>query len=291
MVCFTCIIYSLKKQCVGVVNTLSKYLWDMRRFGLTPDLVLRRMVPLRSDKILCISIPKSGTHLLERLICRCPGYYRKLIRTVRTGTLVKYGGLGHLLDGLKGGQIIFSHIKYSAEYIDDIKKRGVKTFFLFRDPRDVLISNTFYIMNNKSHELHPLLSSLKDTRARLKAQIIGGFQEGMYPLGDIMENFKGWLGEANLCVRYRDLIGHAGGGSDEAQEQIVSQILNVIEINENQQESTSLRHGMYSSVSPTFRKGTIGQWKDHFDDEIKELFKEKAGESLITYGYEADQNW
>ena len=43
--------------------------------------------------------------------------------------------------------------------------------------------------------------------------------------------------------------------------------------------------------SPTFRRGKIGSWRDHFTAEHKRTFKEVAGDLLIQLGYEQDFDW
>ena len=43
---------------------------------------------------------------------------------------------------------------------------------------------------------------------------------------------------------------------------------------------------LFSSDSPTFRKGAIGQWRDQFDDELEALFARSVGDRMQTYGYE-----
>jgi hypothetical protein len=40
-----------------------------------------------------------------------------------------------------------------------------------------------------------------------------------------------------------------------------------------------------------YRKGIAGDWKNHFDDGEKQIFKEVAGDMLIRLGYEKDLNW
>ena len=40
-----------------------------------------------------------------------------------------------------------------------------------------------------------------------------------------------------------------------------------------------------------FRKGIAGDWKNHFSDEDKSVFKEVAGDLLIELGYEQDMDW
>lgn len=39
------------------------------------------------------------------------------------------------------------------------------------------------------------------------------------------------------------------------------------------------------------RKGIAGDWKNHFDEKHKAIFKKNAGELLINLGYEADLGW
>lgn len=40
-----------------------------------------------------------------------------------------------------------------------------------------------------------------------------------------------------------------------------------------------------------YRKGIAGDWKNHFSDEDKRVFKELAGDMLIRLGYEKDLDW
>jgi len=45
------------------------------------------------------------------------------------------------------------------------------------------------------------------------------------------------------------------------------------------------------NVNSHFRKGISGDWKNHFNQEHIDLFKEKWGDLLIKLGYETDINW
>jgi len=45
------------------------------------------------------------------------------------------------------------------------------------------------------------------------------------------------------------------------------------------------------NVKSHYRKGTPGDWVNHFTDEHKRLFKERHGDLLIRLGYETDRNW
>ena len=53
----------------------------------------------------------------------------------------------------------------------------------------------------------------------------------------------------------------------------------------------SLESSINPSKSPTFRSGKTGEWRKHFTDEHKKIFKDVAGDLLIRLGYEKDNNW
>jgi len=44
-------------------------------------------------------------------------------------------------------------------------------------------------------------------------------------------------------------------------------------------------------ASSFFRKGIVGDWRNHFSKENIRIFKEIAGKTLIVAGYEKDNNW
>ena len=62
--------------------------WDLRRFGLTPRALGWRLCPGERPRILCLSIPKAGTHLLERVLCLHPGLYRAIYVPLTTGNVM-----------------------------------------------------------------------------------------------------------------------------------------------------------------------------------------------------------
>ena len=53
----------------------------------------------------------------------------------------------------------------------------------------------------------------------------------------------------------------------------------------------SLENSINPNKSPTFRSGKTGEWKKHFTDAYKKIFKDVAGDLLIRLGYEKDNDW
>jgi hypothetical protein len=39
------------------------------------------------------------------------------------------------------------------------------------------------------------------------------------------------------------------------------------------------------------RKGIVGDWMNYFDERVRRVFREEAGEMLVELGYEKDSNW
>ncbi len=53
----------------------------------------------------------------------------------------------------------------------------------------------------------------------------------------------------------------------------------------------SLESSINPKRSPTFRSGKTGEWKKHFTEEHKKIFKEVAGDLLVKLDYEKNNDW
>jgi hypothetical protein len=53
----------------------------------------------------------------------------------------------------------------------------------------------------------------------------------------------------------------------------------------------ALQAAIAPKKSGTFRKGQPGNWREHFTEANKALFKENAGDLLIRLGYEVNNEW
>ncbi|MFB3785092.1 MAG: sulfotransferase domain-containing protein [bacterium] len=271
--------------------SLSKTWWDLKRFGMTPDKIWRRRGRPGLPRIFCVSIPKAGTHLLERMLCLHPRLYRKFMSTLFNSHLDKYRGLANIARGLKPGQILVSHLHYSEQRRQVLADQGIKVLFMIRDPRDVAVSEAFYIRRKKDHYLHSLYAREPDLRSALLLEIRGDAAAGHPPLGERLGSFLGWMREPSGVVRFEDLIGEEGGGGRQTQMEVIQRLFDFLEMDISPAEIDKIRRGLFSGASPTFRKGKIGEWRKHFDEEITDLFKQTAGEMLVRYGFEKDLDW
>jgi hypothetical protein len=172
---------------------------------------------------------------------------------------------------------------------------GVVPFFIYRDPRDVVVSHVHYVTEIWTSHVHHdyYANQLKDFNGRLRASILGRPELTEIDFPSIRERFEpylGWLEQPEvLVIRFEDFVGdkrqtldnilaHAAGRGfryDVKQEAALDILEKAIDPNQ----------------SPTFRSGKVGGWKGSFTPELKELFKQVTGDLLVRLGYEKDMDW
>lgn len=271
---------------------LSKQWWTLQRFGLSPSKLPRRFLNRQEPRVLCLSVPKSGTHLLERALCLHPRLYRRLVGTLYEGNIkrrMKQEGLYRFLLRLRPGQMLFSHLGYSDQRHRSVYASGVRTIFLIRDPRDVAVSAALYL--SRRERPNGSRPTTEELREKVAGAIRGDLSRSFAPLDHVLEAASGWLDTEGLVVRFEDLVGPEGGGSLEAQQAALRSLYRHLGLPVEDRWLALLRARIFSSASPTFHQGQIGGWRNVFDDRLKELFKETAGAHLIRYGYERDDDW
>ena len=110
-------------------NILKKTAWNAERFGLTPAKIRVRLRTDDTPRVLCISIPKSGTHLVERALCLHPRLYRKIVPTVHSENEEQLGGLSRICERLRPGQIVVAHLGYGETQARVVSESAIRTIF------------------------------------------------------------------------------------------------------------------------------------------------------------------
>jgi len=250
--------------------------------------------------LLGISFPKSGTHLLDQILL---GFSRVAPFSRRLHSFyAEYEGESgrkrapeqalRWLDSLRPGDIASAHLFARPDAVDRVCTSAFVPYFIFRDPRDVVVSHVFYVTEMEpDHVHHNYYQSLPDFDARLKVSILGRPEiEVEFP--DIAERFApylGWLDQSTVMkIHFEDLIHDRAG----TLHRIIDHFLARVPL---QSDRSLLLESLENSInpgnSPTFRSGKTGEWKKYFTDEHKEIFKRVAGDLLIKLGFEQDNNW
>ena len=267
-------------------------------------LLMRHVIPLNvrelrasrtGPKVFANGIPNSGTHLLRQTLNLLP-------TTVPRWTYHLDENMPGYLDQLKtvrNGQVATAHLPWSERLLEILTSNGIRILFMIRDLRDVFVSSIYYIVNKApDHLLHQYLSSLKSDDERLLVSI-RGVPEHCYPGGvrpkvwdNYVESVLPWLDEPMcLTIRFEDLVGSKGSGSDEKQLETVASIVRHLGIELSEKAIEEIAAKSFCTHTRTFRKGQIGDWRNSFTEEHKKVFKEVYGDFLIRLGYEKNQDW
>ena len=263
--------------------------------------------------VLCNSFPKSGTHLLMGIVSQVYPFFHfrrrvlwhSLVRTrihPREMSSVKEvtGSLANHLPG----EIFIGHLEALPEICSTLERYRFKKFFIYRDLRDVVISLFFMWKNGQGADQWPrryFLEKLQSDSERISFLISGWGGKGGFlkdapetvDFPNVAERFIGnlpWLSDPNcMKIKYEDLL------SQETQNHILSKMATYLLDTDHprtiEKAVDKMKKGFAPSLSKTFRKGQTGEWEKYFDSEHKKLFKECAGEMLITLGYEKDMDW
>jgi hypothetical protein len=270
----------------GASGWLAGRWWTLQRFGLTPRKLLRRSRNPDAHPVLLVSVPKSGTHLLERALCLHPSLYRRLAPTLlRRSIDRRWGGLDGLATRLRGGQVAVAHLRFREDYPEVLARHGVRTLFMVRDPRDVLVSLVHFAPGRKDFAPGRVYAQQPELKDRIRTAIVGKPEEKIPSIADRLDQYRGWLDSGALVVRFEDLVGASGGGDPERQVELLAGIYRHIGVPSNEELLRKIQGKVFSSASPTFRSGAIGQSKSAFDDDLEELFQRTAGQVAAAYGY------
>jgi hypothetical protein len=299
-------------------------------------------------RVVANSIPKSGTHLLDRLLVllgfglvdlggvrphllksgdRFPLLDQRLKRILGIRRPEDVLGIGpHLVEGgrfpparrfLRGrgekvtvgvvsprqisrrwlagrlarvpeGGFVTAHCIYTPELAGLFHEGGMRVVCILRDPRDVAVSQMHYLKQLKNHFAHEEYMALPSDRERLMVSIRGGELggQGLQPLAERYGRFLGWerAGGA-VMVRFEDLVGPEGGGSEEAQRLAVGRVAMHLGVPVEERTIGLVGQSLFGA-GRTFRKGQIGGWREEFTAEHEQALEEAAGPLLAELGYQ-----
>ncbi|WP_349410291.1 sulfotransferase domain-containing protein [Pseudalkalibacillus sp. SCS-8] len=244
------------------------------------------------------SIPKSGTHLLKQILMGIPGMQHHPDKGIFGHFHTQPPKQLNWIRTLDHNEFANGHLYYSPEWEAFFNELNMKQIFIFRDPRDVIVSYAYFIPKLEIHPLYPTFNQPGFThRDRLKFLIEGGdpITSTKYEQPDVNKwftSFSDWMDRKNIfTVRFEDLTT-----SNVKKYQVLHKMVKFLWDDQPVPYTRPVMVGKMAlnikpESSPTFRKGKSGGWREEFDEELKQLFKEKAGQLLIDLGYEKDLDW
>lgn len=274
----------------------------LRPAGKTAQSILRwkRISFGDAPPIFGNSKPKSGSHLLLQIL---NGFTRimpyKYVEAEPIRTITKEGRrntkeeiLGEL-ENLPLGVIGWGYVEATTENVSFLTSSGRVNFFIYRDPRDMLVSQVFFATDmHEEHGMHDFYNSLPDFGERLKVAITGIDLDGL-KMVSVQQRYEGvfeWLNTPGvMCIRFEDLINNRDATLHAMLDEVEKTGYKIPTPREK--ALSILVEAIQPRKSHTFRSGKTGGWREFFTSEHKKLFKDVAGDLAVRLGYERDNDW
>jgi hypothetical protein len=277
---------------------------------------------VKSGRAFLTTIPKSGTHVLTAFlpmvgIDRTPSGHEELVETGEflymarrwpeaAERLMKHDvsaervremeerfaraleSFRTLVRNTGPGQYVFFHYLFHPLLLEAVREAGLPIVFLYRDPRDLVISMMNHILRDRAQRKHSLLARLATEEARLLALIEGsprqGADWGAYPLEALYGRYDGWREQSDvLCLRFEDVIGPRGGGSLRRQYRAFERLVEHLGVEVASPQLHNQVDSLYSEAEPVFVKGQIGEWNERFSPAVRKRFE--GGSWIERWGY------
>jgi hypothetical protein len=246
------------------------------------------------------AMPKSGSHLLTQILGGLvnigpfvdPGF--PPVNRSESNQPLPPVEVGRNIRRMEPGDIRYGYIHAVEPFLSVLTQPNRATIFVYRDPRDMLVSHVFYATEMyEGHGMHRYYTEKLTTMGERLDAAIRGVAEPGYQLASVNQRYQsylGWLGKPEvLCLKFEDLVLDF--------ETSLQRILAYLESRgaslglPQAQAIAMIQKNIEPKKSGTFRKGVPGGWREHFTDENKTVFKGVAGDLLIRLKYEQDDRW
>jgi hypothetical protein len=190
---------------------------------------------------------------------------------------------------------VYPALYLPKDYMDRVEGSDLcRRFIVIRDLRDTLVSGYFSI--RYTHPTH--MEHIVELRAQLESRTV---EDGLIFLFDGFTDMCAavqatWMESGVPMLRYEDLLlddvnllenvllDHCGLPVTRAL------LRETIEAHRFQRLSGGRPLGQ-EDRSSHYRKGTPGDWRNHFTPKVTDAFKARFGNVLIYTGYEKDNDW
>lgn len=247
-----------------------------------------------SPPLIANSFPKSGTHQLLQILEAFPGarHYGSFIASMPSFPFRERSESAHIrrIHSIVPGEYLGAHIFFKGSYAQAIDDMNAVHFFIYRDLRDVAVSEAFYLKNmNRWHQMHDHFARrLKSDDERLMTAI-EGVRDPDFPFDypDIatrMRRYLPWIASRDVfALKYEDL------NSDRRGEIVRAMISFYAQRTNSKVDVEEVRIRALKKIDPTrshtFRVGGVGKWRRAFGEQHLQTFQRVAEDLNISLGY------
>lgn len=265
---------------------------------------------LPEPRVIALSMPKAGTHLLGKLLGTLPqmmfsGLHLDDNHIFPDADVGDWSDaklnrqlLLRTVNACLSGQYMTGHFPYTNAVASTLASANIRCVLILRDPRDVVVSYCHYVSREPRHAHYRYFNTgLPTVEEKIMASIRGFSKKqsgtrGLLSIGRLIEDYVPWVDDPQVTVCFFErLVGRSGGGDDQRQLAEVRKISMAVERPLNNGQLLQISQRVFTRKSRTFRKGQIGDWANSFTPQHKDVFKQVAGQQLIDLGYEKDLDW
>jgi hypothetical protein len=251
------------------------------------------------QNVLVVSIPKSGTHLVDGAM-RSLGY-----RTVGKMIWPKSGRprawnrrpFPEILRSLESDRsekvcVITHHLPLVPGIQELLDRTHVRIVFNHRDPRGVALSQYHYLLGNTRLGVEGVTPTPFNLAYSKTLREISTLSERVdylvfEMLPKIIERFFKdhlWLLHHPRVFKtsFETLVGPCGGGDGRGQCRTVEKLMNHLA---ETGEAQSIAEDLFDKNVRTFRNSRVDEWETFFSEKYLETIDDLYGDILDAYGY------
>ena len=223
-------------------------------------------------RMLFITIPKSGTHILNQATTR------RQYDNLPWGSMI-YEPVPNeqTLEGIyKQDQLVArTHVSYHPLYELALRDSNTKAIFLYRDPRDMLVSYYEWV-KKLGHGGASIPGLIDDVGDFLDSP--DPIMEMLYFWGEHVRRYIPWMFVPDVMpLKFEELVANKEGVCQE-----------IIDFwgTSPYGNAEAMASRIKPSTSDTFRKGVVGDWRNYFQPHHIEEFNNNFYKTMKVLGYE-----
>lgn len=239
----------------------------------------------KNNKIFIGTHHKTGTVWFQNIFKDIASYFSLLYATENLKDDLDYNDFHFVLN---------HHSQFDFTKLNEIDYKGIH---IIRDPRDMIISSTFYHQKSKESWLHVSKKEFNGLTYQEKINSFDTFEEkAIFEInnsaGNNILDIKKWdySNDNFLEVKYEEVI----------QDYNLQKFHDIFEFLGFHGEfipdllRISWKNSLFSGEVKSnkhVRSGDARQYQKHFTPKLKKEFKNEFGDLLVKLGYEENNNW
>jgi Sulfotransferase domain len=245
----------------------------------------------KDKEFYVITVPKSGSHLLLKLIVmltnRYPNGMHSLYDHLDQVSEKEFEKI--VLKCQDENHFAFNHTADFGALFNTFSKHHPEYtgLLMIRDLRDVLVSYVYHVSDSLEEQFGPSLTMEEKLTLVLDLET---FEVSKKMEQEVLSAIE-WMNRPNVIVcRFENIVGPMGGGDLQKQIESITHLARTLGMDLTQEYLEKILQDLFGNsqgptVSGTFRSGQIGSWKNLFTAEHEALFLKHWNAYQIQLGY------